>query len=438
MIPTLPIQVSCPQCGAKYSAQIRAIVDVAQDPSLKPLVLRGRLNAVACPSCKTPGVVSAPLVYHDPGHDLLLVYIPTELNMPMAERERLTGNLVSTLMASIPQEQRKGYFLNPRSVLTMQGLQEEILKADGITKEMIEQQQARARLLETLLAASGDDSRLRELVESNRNQIDYAFFVTLTGTAEAAGMSGRENVAENLLVLRAKLADMVKIALPEPLPPETTADALIDRLLATQNKEMRFAYVAYNRQLMPYEFFQALTARIDRASTEEADRLRSLRSDLLEMTEQLDKEARAVQESKIRMLQEILESPDPVAALRGKREQIDGLFLAILAAAVRAAKEHGNTEEAQALAAVHEAAMGLLQEELPPELRLVNELLAAEYPQGSQELFKAHRQELNSDFMQLLSQLAEDLKEQRPEVAQRLTELHKQAGSIIQGEPLSK
>ncbi len=431
MIPTLPIQVTCPQCGAQYAAQIRAIVDVGQEPALKAQVLRGRLNAVACPSCKTPGVVSAPLLYHDPSHELLLIYVPTELNLPLPDREKLTGNLVNTLMASVPQEQRKGYFLNPRAVLTLRSLHEEILQADGITREMMDRQRAQAQLVDSLLSVRDDETKLQELVDANRDKVDYSFFLTVTGAAEASAASGNAKAAEDLLDLRERLLAIVNITLPEPLPPETSHDELIDRLLAAADKDLRWGIVVYNRPLLTYGFFQSLTDRIGRVADSEADRLRSLRSDLLEMTEQLDKEARAVRESKLRLLQEVMESPDAVSALNERKEHIDGLFMAMLAATMQSAEEHGEKEEAQLLKSIYEAALALLQEDLPPGLRLVNQLLTADHPDGTGQLLNQSRDSLTPEFLELLQQLAADLSEQRPEVAKRLRELHVQAQSIV-------
>jgi len=202
MTPTLPIQITCPKCGARYAAQVLSVVDVGQEPQLKPLLLRGALNTVLCPQCGTPGRVSAPLLYHDPQKELLLVYLPPELNLPMAEREKLTGNLVSALMSTVPTEQRKGYFLNPRPALTMQSLVDEILEADGITKEMRAEQRARSQLLQDMVRVLDDEAQLTALIEQNKARFDYPFFATLTAAAEGSAASGQEQLAERLLKLR--------------------------------------------------------------------------------------------------------------------------------------------------------------------------------------------------------------------------------------------
>lgn len=438
MTPTLPIQVTCPKCGNKYATQVISIIDVERDPQLKNLLLQGALNTVACPACGTPGRVSAPLLYHDPRKELLMVYVPPELNLPMAEREKLTGSLVSALMTNVPPEQRKGYFLNPRTALTLQGLIDEILKADGITKEMLDEQRARTTLLQDLVRAMDDEAQLNALVEQNKARIDYAFFLTLAAAAQGSGSAGQTQLAEKLLKLRDSLLARLPISLPEPLPDNTPPTVLIDRLLAAKDKEMRWAYVLYNRHLLDYAFFEELTQRSEKATSEEAAALRALRTELLEMTEQLDKEARAVQEQKLKLLQELLASQDPQQTLREHQSEIDELFLSLLAATQRQAQQEGNADVAQRLQAIQQSVLQIMQESMPPELQFVNELLAQEYPQGTEKLLRARQAEVNADFLEVLEALAEDLEtQQRPETAQRLRDIRAQAQAIANPQPSS-
>ena len=48
MIPTLPVQVGCPKCGAQYVAQLQSVIDVGKQPQLKAALLRGTLFFVRC------------------------------------------------------------------------------------------------------------------------------------------------------------------------------------------------------------------------------------------------------------------------------------------------------------------------------------------------------------------------------------------------------
>ncbi len=432
MIPTLPIEVTCPQCGAKYNAQVQSIVDVGQDPRLKSMLLRGQLNTVTCPSCGTAGMVSAPLLYHDPERELLLVFFPPSLTLTMENRERLTGSLVNALMSTLPSESRKAYLLNPRTMLTMQSLIDQILRADGITEEMIEKQRARAQLLQDMLEASDDEEQLQALIEQNKEDIDYSFLLTLSAAAEGSTSAGQGEIADKLLKLRDMLLDQLEITLPEPLPLNMARAEVVDRVLAMEDEASRRAMVMYNRPLLDYAFFQELTGRIEQAAGEEAESLRDLRTELLELVEQLDREAQAMQRAKMDLLQEALGSSDPAQLLRERKDEVDVLFLSVLAAVMHSAEDEGEEEQVQRLRAVNDAALAVLQEDLPPELRLVNDLLAAEYPMETQKLLQERRTEWNSELPALLTKLAEDLDAQeRRQTAQRLRELREQVESLL-------
>jgi len=433
MIPTLPVQVSCPKCGAQYVAQLQSIIDVGKQPELKAALLRGTLNAAACSSCGALGHVSTPLLYHDPDRELLLVFVPPELNMQMTDREQLVGSLVNALMSTIPTEARKGYFLNPRTVLSMSSLLDEIYKGDGVTEEMLEQQRILSQLLQDLLAAVDNEDRLASLIQENRDSIDYSFLLTMAALADSTAEMGQKDAAEKLLKLRDILVAELPIAVPEPMSPDTPKAEIVGRLLEMQDKGSRWTFVLYNRPLLDYAFFQALTRRMDQAPPEEAQALGDLRTELLQVTEQLDKEAQAAQEEKVRLLRDVLQSPDPRQALREKKEEIDMLFLLTVGTALSAAEKHGDSEETQQLQTVYQVALDVIQEGLPPELRLVNELLAASYPEKTEELLHEHLTDLDDAFLNTLGTLATDLEGQhRVQIAQRLRELKTQAEVVVQ------
>ncbi len=432
MIPTIPIEIPCPQCGTKHIVQLQSIVDVRQNPQLKTLLLRGQLNMVACPACGALGAVSTPLLYHDPDKEMLLLFVPPDLNLPLPERERLTGNLVNALMSTLPAEERKGYFLNPRTVLTVQSLIDEILQADGITKEMLDEQRARSQLLQDLVSAMDNEEQLQALIEQHRNRIDYPFFLTLAAAAEGSAAAGQQPFTDKLLKLRDTLLARVSVTLPEPLPPDTPPAEVVDRLVAAEEEQTRWALVMYNRPLLDYAFFQELTQRIEQAAPEEAEALRQLRTELLEIVEQLDKETQAVQQAKIELLEEALDSPDPAQALRQRKEEVDLIFMTILGAVLRHAQESGETERVEQLLALNETVLSIFQEGLPPQLRLVNELLTAEYPQETLKLLQERRGAWNAEMLEILSTLATDLESQgRTETAQRLRGIHSQAQAIL-------
>jgi hypothetical protein len=314
----------------------------------------------------------------------------------------------------------------------MQSLLEEILKADGITKEMLEEQYAQSQLLQDLSAAVDNEEQLAALVEQNKSKIDYGFLMTLSNTAQAAAAGGQKQLSDRLFHVRDVLVKRLSLTLPEPLPPDTPPVQVVDRFVATTDQQARWAMVLYNRPLLDYAFFQELTNRLEKASPEEAEALRNLRTDVLEMVEQVDRESQAMQEAKIKVLEQVLASGNPEQTLREHRDEVDLVFLTMLGSALRKATEDKNREMMAKLVAINESVMAMLQEDLPPQLRFVNELLVAEYPQGSEKLLRDRRADWDEQLLDILSGLIGDFEEQgRTDTAERLRGVRQQAEVMV-------
>lgn len=434
MSPALPLQINCPQCRAPFTALVHSIIDVGKEPQLKPVLLRGQINLVRCPHCGMTGMLSVPILYHDPQKELLLVFIPPQVGLNAQDRERIIGNMVQALMADTPAEQRRGYFLNPRQMLTMQSLVETILEADGITKEMLEEQAKRVRLLRTLLEVYDNEDKLKAAIEEHRSEIDYPFFVLLSATLEDAMVGGQQELAEQLADLREALLEMTAVPIPEPLPPGSTREDLINALLAAADEETQLGLVLANQPMVDYAFFQALTSRIEAAVStgqeSEAARLRALRDDVLEIAEALERQARAAQEHAAALLREILNSPEPKTAIRQHLGEIDALFLVVLASALQAAEQAKNEPLVAKLRALQEDVRQAIRENMPPEINFVNELLEAEYPAETGKLLREKGGEFGDRLPSLLTALADEIEAHRPETATRLRELHAQLTKI--------
>ena len=145
------MQINCPNCRQPVVADIEQIFDLNKDPTAKQRLLSGAVNQIACPHCGFQGAASTIIVYHDPDKELLLTYSPAELGLAHDEQERRLGTLINRVVDDLSQEKRKGYLLQPQTMLTLQGLVEHVLEADGITKEMIEAQQKRINLIQRLV-----------------------------------------------------------------------------------------------------------------------------------------------------------------------------------------------------------------------------------------------------------------------------------------------
>ena len=149
------------------TADIQQLFDVGANPQDKQIFLSGTHNIANCSNCGFQGMLGTPLVYHDPEKELLLTYVPAELALPMQEQERIIGPLITQAVNNLPAEKRKGYLFNPRTMLTLQGMLETVLEADGITKEMIQEQETRVKLIQRLLTAS-EEARV-QMIQQERS-----------------------------------------------------------------------------------------------------------------------------------------------------------------------------------------------------------------------------------------------------------------------------
>jgi len=200
--------VNCPQCKTPFTAKVEQIFDVERDPSAKSRFLRGQFNVITCPRCGFQSMLAAPIVYHDAAKEILFSYVPMELGLPQMEQERMLGALTRAILNSLPPEGRKGYLLKPAMpFLSLQSMIEKVLEADGITKEMLEAQQAKVKLIQIFLAAKSEED-LTRLAQEHDAELDYTFFELFTAAIQAAAEQGNRAGAEKMLAARNKVVEL--------------------------------------------------------------------------------------------------------------------------------------------------------------------------------------------------------------------------------------
>jgi hypothetical protein len=170
-------QISCPRCQSPMIADVHQVIDVGQQPELKQRLLSGQINVAVCQNCGAAGQLSTPLVYHDPQHELFMLYIPSEMPMDQVEREQWIGRLTRQVVDNLPPEQRKGYLFQPQEIINMETFMEKVLETEGVTKEMIERQKKQSQLLQTLIRADKDVQE--HLIKERVSEIDETFFAML-------------------------------------------------------------------------------------------------------------------------------------------------------------------------------------------------------------------------------------------------------------------
>lgn len=429
MIPAQPIQVTCPQCNQPFTAQVHSIIDVGEQPELKEQLLRGRLNVAQCPHCGAAGAIGTPLLYHDPDQELAFVLIPPELNMPRDEQEKLVGTLTNALMDSLPPEKRKGYLFQPRTFLSLENMLKAILEAEGITPEMMESQQKRVQLINDLRSRLDDEERFATFVEEHRDEIDYELFLILRAMIDTAHQDGLDEEAQTLDELRRRLLDITG-GPAGPAPQEDHFDDLLEILQETEDEAELQAVVATNRAVFDYTFFQELTNQIEAAQqagdTEHAGELRQLRDDVLAATEVVDQTTQAALQDAAQRLQNVLSTDDPRAAVQEQLDEIDEAFLVVLSAHIAQAEEQGQDDVAAMLRGLYNFILDRLEEQMPPQVRVINRLLRAETAAERSQVLEDAGGTVDGELIQVLEAIADDAR------AQGQTELVNELDDVIE------
>ncbi len=427
--------VTCPNCRQPFSAQVEQLFDVGRDPSAKSRFLRGRINAFTCPSCRFQSMIASPIVYHDPEKELLLTFVPMELGMPLPEQERMLGSLTKAIVNNLPPESRKGYLLRPPPALTLQGMIERVLEADGITKEMVEAQRKKAAVVEQFLAAP-DEAALDALIKEHDAELDYTFFDLFTAAVQSVAESGDRVRAEKMLAVRNKIlagSTLGKQSAEQSKLFEDTANELnlmgdkltpekfFDLVVQAEGEDRVTALVTLARPLVDYNFFMKLTTLVNQAPDGDRARLQKLRESILATVAQVDQVAQQQGQQAAAVLRRLIEAPDMAQAVRENIQSIDNTFMAILGQNFDAAQKAGRKDVAEKIQQIGDAILAIIRDSAPPEIKLINELLALETEEEALEAVKRRATEITPQVVEAMKEVEAELgASDRKEVAERL------------------
>jgi len=405
------------------------VIDVGREPALKAALLSGRLTNLA-----------APFIYHDPAKQLALVLMPMELNLNDLEQQRVIGQLTQVVMRGLPEDAPRAYLLQPKVFFSLQSLVEAILEADGVTPEMLRAQQERVDLLRDLVRLLGDEASLRERARENDAKIDATFFEILSASLEANLASGREQAAQQLSRLNKILLEETtygralakRAAAIEAFRKSPSRETLLDQLVAVEDAETRQLLITWGRQLLDYAFFQLLTSRIEAADEAGKQQLIALRKEIQETRDKIDAASRAFIESKAKLIEEIASSSSPIESARKHIDELDDAFFSVLQLNIQDAERAGDKEALAVLERVEQVVMQAIAERQPPEVQMVNMLLAAKYPEETEKLLGEWKDTLDDRFISVLAQFADQLAQQdRTDLSAKLTKVMTQARKIL-------
>lgn len=431
-------RLNCPNCRQPISAEITQLFDLNTEPDAKQSLLSGAFNLAQCPHCGYQGSLAAPLVYHDPEKELLLTFVPSELGLPRDEQERLLGSLINRVVNQLPQEKRKGYLLRPLAVLTMQGLVERVLEADGVTKEMLQDQQKRIRLIQRLLTAQ--DDAVEEIVREEEALMDGAFFGLFQQLAQVSAASGDEASVVRLAELQEKLLPMTEFgkqlqeqsteveAAMDSLRQagrELTREKLLELIIAAPNDTRLGALVSLTRSGLDYEFFQILSERIEQASGQQQEDLKALRANILEMTSVIDKQVEQRRQQALKNLEILLGAPDLRQATLQNMRAIDDYFVDVLQSELEKARNTGDLEKS---ARLNEILQTLEEAHKQPELELIEELLSLDDDAAVHARLDEMKDDITPEFMELLMGLVQQTQSgEAPDLGERIQKIYRMA-----------
>jgi len=442
-------QTQCPNCGQPLVADVTQVVDVGEKPQQKEKLLSGSLNIVQCQQCGFQGQLPVPLVYHDPHEEMLLTFTPPDMNLSMEEREQKLAPLLKKVTENLPPEERKGYLFQPQTMMTMDSLVKNVLKAEGVTDEMIEEQQEKMNLLERLLTLSGEQQV--DLIREKEDLIDREFFGIFSQIAQRLIASQNESVMEKIQSLQENLLNETEVGKTirkeseeieqarlslEQAGQNLTRGKLLDMIEQAPNEERVRAYASLARPAMDYQFFQMFTDRIENAGGEQRQKLVKRRNLLLKLTKEIDEQVDQRLSAARDRIDDILASEDITQAVMDNLSYVDEFFIQALSAEIESAQQEGNEDRAGRL----QKLLQVIEEiSTPAEFKLIDEFLeVADDEAALEKKIKEKSGELTDDFMnnltailnqveQRLTDLSGEEKERQEEIMQRLKRVHQNA-----------
>ncbi|TDA65277.1 MAG: hypothetical protein D9V45_11820 [Chloroflexi bacterium] len=448
------VQTSCPRCKSPVAADVEQVFDLNQDPQAKQRLLSGQVNVIHCPNCGYDGMVGTPVIYHDPEKELLLTFFPSEMGLPLNEQERMIGPLINQVVNRLPLEKRKAYILRPQSMLTFQTMIEKILEGDGISRQMIDDQQKRLALLQRLLSIPTAESRL-EVIKQEEALIDENFFSMFARLMEATMAQGDERSARALAAVQQELVENTEVGkkiqdqsreaqeviktLQEASKDGLTREKLVDIFIDSADSEVRLTtLVSLIRTGLDYTFFQLLTDKINTFEGEKKAKLEAMREKLLGYVKEIDDQRQVQMQQTRKLLDAILTSPNPGEATKEHIEELDEYFMQLVDQELknaRAAADLNRIGRLQKITAVIEEASAP-----PPEIAFIEQLLELESYDERMKLMQSKAEMVTPEFTQMLSGLIAqtEAQNQPDELVNKLKEINRIALRITMMSAMKK
>lgn len=419
-------QINCPQCRAPVMADVHQLLDVDRVPQFKQMLMAGQLNMAQCQNCGWVGQVAMPLVYHESAHDLLISFVPMELNIPYQEQEQMMGQLVRAVVENVPQEQRRAYLLQPQQIVRWQTFMEEVLATEGITKEMIAHQQKQGELVQKLSRADDDVRDYLLDQPENKKLIDEQFISMVQSMLQQAVQAGADDVSMKLTNLNVHL--LTNTAVGKRFEEKQNAlmgmgreakangmspQLLLKYVLKHQEDDETVDMLVSASGALDYQFFAGLTATIDSAEkskdTAKVTRLTAIRVRLLALFDQIQQASEQMVQDMVGEIDKIVAAPNKQEAIVQRANMIDEMFMQVLAREIEIARQQQDVARSAALTEVEETISGMMSQQMPPEMALVMQLLEAGDAAAINQMLDANAELVTPQLVELLDLLGNDI-----------------------------
>lgn len=433
------IQTVCPRCKQPIVADVQMLFDMNTDPTAKQKLLSRSTNNARCQACGYEGMISSPIVYHDPDKELLLTYFPSELGLPINEQKKQIGPLINQVVNALQPEKRKGYLFQPNTMFTYQTLIDRVLEADGITKEMIEAQQKRINLLQRLISLPNPEDRIT-VIHQEESNIDGETFTLLSTLIQSSAMQGDEQGAKVLGQIQSEmlketefgrklLADSQETQnalkeLEEANKNGLTREKLLDILSSLKSDTSLTTIVSFTRSGLDYQFFQVLSERIDHEQGKAKQKLIDLRSKLLDLTRKIDQEMKKRLEEATSLLDSILKEPDAEKAIEKHASEIDEFFTQAVQIEFEKAHEANDLDRMEKIQKVATVLDKLATP--PPEVELIQTLLEAHDEEEKKKILAENSDKITSQFLETINAIIAEgeSRQQSPELIEALRSIY--------------
>ena len=111
--------------------------------------------------------------------------------------------------------------------------------------------------------------------------------------------------------------------------------------------------------------------------------------------------------------------------------------MSVLAANMQRAEQAHNEALLERFEMVYDEVMFMVEDGLPPEVQLINDLLRAPYPDGTREFLLEHRAEMTPEVLELMNTMAAEMAQRADEspefanTAKRLKDIRTQAMLMV-------